>query len=132
MKTSIKILKIICHISSILMVCFSIFMCVNIEMNIYHIILNSSLFIFLLLVFFIFLLILIKYKKNNEKKKTCAVRYGKEDALAFISLIIFLIINRDLFDHTIDASLYQEVGLLNFLLIFSLINIINSIEELLN
>ena len=145
MKTSIKILKFNCYFTSLMMLLCSLFELIIRYFNINNFSYNYNKFFiyiilcYLLFNFIVFSVVLLKYKiiqKRNSKIYTTNSQKGitisKVYIFNFISLFVYWFANPGLLSHTILSSAYIRLGLLNYFIIFVLINIVDEFEEMKN
>lgn len=134
MKKSIRILKFNCFFTSFLMLLYSAFECLTINKLSYNKFFIYTIMCYLLLNLFIFSIILLIYKKRNNKNDTTVfkkgITIGKIDIFNFISLFFYLFVNVDLLNHLASSPVHSKLGLLNFFLVFALINIADELDKL--
>ena len=145
MKTSIKILKFNCYFTSLMMLLCSLFELIIRYFSINNFSYNYNKFFiyiilcYLLFNFIVFSVVLLKYKiiqKRNSKiyitNSQKGITISKVDIFNFISLFVYWFANPGLLSHPISSSAYIKLGLLNYFLIFVLINIVDEFEEMKN
>lgn len=123
-----KILLFNCFFTSFLMLVYSVLdLVIKVKCSF------NELFIYIILCYlsvnlFVFSITLLVYKRKNKSSTSTSkkeIKFGKTDIFNFISLFFYLLANRDLLNHLASSPLHSKLGLLNFLLIFALINIEN-------